>query len=179
MYLCLAPKIVKWFKTELSTINISTEQNDSLVEGDYVYTGVFTPSPFDPEYRFTHGVTYVCGTDKCNNPDILKLLLQSVSVSIDFNKIEPLLVSNQTLPNPQESCLIYSNISNDSCPIEQNCTYCALLMETLNLAATKVCAYCEDIQISPSFYQLTDETIHQFQGRQLRSVFMVNCNVPQ
>ncbi|CAF0824929.1 unnamed protein product [Adineta steineri] len=79
------------------------------------------PNRFEREVR--HFLTYSCPTDQCNQPAVLKPLLESLIMNDGLNELEYLLKSNQTFD--RQWCLSFQNSSylsqrNDS----KDCNQC-------------------------------------------------------
>ncbi|UJR06968.1 hypothetical protein I4U23_011256 [Adineta vaga] len=144
-------EIVTNIPTELNNCTIETEQLYCLVEIEWKedpkiettirlagYTNPYPRSSFPPhtlevnayiphdpnrfEREVRHFLRYSCPTDQCNQPAVLKSLLESLIMNDQLNELEHLLKSNQTFD--RQWCLSSGNVSYLQSNASQNCNQC-------------------------------------------------------
>ncbi|CAF0925055.1 unnamed protein product [Rotaria sp. Silwood1] len=101
-------------------------------------------SGFGVIQQIEHSFYYFCTTDRCNDANVFKRILESLSLSSQLNELKDLLKPED--PFDGRNCLIYANTTDKSCNITSDidskiCKQCSTTFTTETTIDT-ICATC-------------------------------------
>ncbi|CAF1160139.1 unnamed protein product [Rotaria sordida] len=113
-----------------------------------------------------HNLYYSCSTDRCNDANVFKRILESLSLNSKFNELEGLL--NPENPFDGNQCFRYMNQTDESCSSTTDidpskCKQCLTTVKT-ETEIDKICATCstddayEGYLSNEIHFNMTDQT---------------------
>lgn len=186
---------LRWlFTSEQTGINVGTgdartkkssSSSSSSFSSEQLLTAAVDLSGLGANQYLQHSFTYFCSTDKCNDMNTFKKLLQSLIMADQFNDLKDLLVPVE--PFDGHWCLMFSNqTASEKCDVEvtvdpKDCKQCST-QYVQDSKESRICAGCftdgphTESLLRHVEFNMTDRT---FNDSSLISCQSNKCNRPE